>query len=205
MLILQKSIKSTLSQTSLSYIDLYLVHSPYGGRKARLGTWDALVAAQKRGLIRSLGVSNYGVHHLNELEAHIESIDAQPGSFPGTGGILSVGQWELHPWLPRDNIVNWCRERNVAIEAYCPLVRGQRASDDVLTSLSRHHDKTWAQILLRWSLQKGFIPLPKSITPHRIEENAELFNFELSNEEMERLEQKGAYKPCSWDPTASDD
>lgn len=101
--------------------------------------------------------------------------------------------------------MDWCRARNIVIEAYCPLVRGQRAEDPVLKEIAARHGKTWAQVLLRWSLQKGFVPLPKSVTPSRIEENADVYDFELSGEDMERLEKKGAYEPCSWDPTVSDD
>ena len=140
----QKSIESSFSQTGLSYIDLYLIHAPYGGADARKGTWRALVEAQKAGKIRSLGVSNYGVHHLNELEQHMKEL----------GGTLDVGQWELHPWLTREDIVSWCRERNVIVEAYCPLVRGQRSEEEVLAKLAKKYGKTWSHVLLRWSLQK---------------------------------------------------
>lgn len=191
---LQKSIESSLLQTKLSYIDLYLVHAPFGGAEARKGTWKALVEAQKAGTIRSIGVSNYGVHHLDELEAYMKE----------AGGTLDVGQWELHPWLQRDAIVNWCRERNVVIEAYCPLVRAQRADEETLKHLGEKHGKTWAQVLLRWSLQKGFVPLPKSVTPSRIEDNAKIYDFELSDEDMKSLE-TGGYEPCTWDPTTSND
>jgi diketogulonate reductase-like aldo/keto reductase len=199
----QKSISSTLTQTRLPYIDLYLIHCPYGGKESRLGTWDALLEAQRAGTIRSLGISNYGVHHLTELESHISHLNATHG--PGAGGTISVGQWELHPWLPREDIVSWCRARNIVIEAYCPLVRGQRSEDEILKAIAAQHGKTWAQVLLRWSLQKGFVPLPKSVTMSRIEENADVFGFELSAEEMGRLERRGSYEPCSWDPTVSDD
>lgn len=147
----------------------------------------------QEGKIRSIGISNYGVHHLDELETYINS---------GVGGTIDVGQWELHPWLPRDDIVSWCRRRNVVLEAYCPLVRGERASDGVLMKMSEKYRKTWAQVLVRWSLQKGFVPLPKSVTLARIEENAKVYDFELSQGDMEDLESpKGRYEPCSWDPT----
>src|ERR1700733_12083644 len=96
-----------------------LIHAPYGGKEARLGTWRALVEAQKAGKVRSIGVSNYGVHHLEELDEYIKS---------GGGGEISVGQWEIHPWLPRRDIINWCRKNNVVVEAYSPLVQGTRAS-----------------------------------------------------------------------------
>jgi diketogulonate reductase-like aldo/keto reductase len=90
----------------------------------------------------------------------------------------------------------------VVLEAYCPLVRGERAADAVLTKMSAKYGKTWAQVLVRWSLQKGFVPLPKSVTPSRIKENAQVYDFELSQMDMEELESpKGRYEPCSWDPT----
>lgn len=108
--------------------------------------------AQQAGKIRSIGVSNYGVHHLNELETYIKELESQKGE--GKGGKISVGQWELHPWLTRPDIVDWCQKRDVICEAYSPLVRGQRFGEPTLQSLAKKHDKTPAQILLRWSLQK---------------------------------------------------
>lgn len=111
-----------------------------------------MLEAQRTGRIRSLGVSNYGVHHLDELEAYIAEIDAKEGG--GRGGQISVGQWEIHPWLMRPDIVEWCKQRGVICEAYCPLVRGQRFEEKALLQLADKHKKTPAQILIRWSLQK---------------------------------------------------
>ena len=196
------SIASSFAQTGLEYIDLYLIHSPYGGATARKGTWRALVEAQRAGLIRSIGVSNYGVHHLNELESYISGIEAAEGS--GKGGVISVGQYELHPWLMRPDIVEWCRERDVVLEAYSPLVRGERFEEPTLKHLAEKYGRTPAQVLLRWSLQWGFVPLPKSVTLGRIEENADVFGFELGKEEMAELD-TGEYSPCTWDPTVSND
>lgn len=130
----------------------YLIHTPYGGKDGRLGSWRALLEAQSAGQIRSIGVSNYGVHHLNELESYIKTLEEEHGK--GKGGSIDVGQWELHPWLTRPDIVNWCKERGVIAEAYCPLVRGQRFGESALTALAKKHSKTKAQILVRWSLQK---------------------------------------------------
>lgn len=129
-----------------------MIHAPYGGKEARTGTWRALVEAQQAGQIRSLGVSNYGVHHLDELEAYIQELEKQHGE--GKGGQISVGQWELHPWLPRPDIVEWCEQRGIVREAYCPLVRGQRFGEPSLQPLMKKYGKTAAQILIRWSLQK---------------------------------------------------
>ncbi|PHH61610.1 hypothetical protein CDD81_8125 [Ophiocordyceps australis] len=186
-----------LSETQLGYLDLVLIHSPYGGPEARRGAWRALVECVDAGKVRSLGVSNYGVQHLNELEAYMGELEAQR---KGAGGVLSVGQWELHPWLNRDDIVKWCRARNVAVQAYCPLVRGERFGDDKLVAVANKYAKTEAQILLRWSLQKGYAPLVKSVTPSRIAENADIFDFELSDDDVKSLE-TGQYLPCAWDPT----
>ncbi|KAL8782631.1 MAG: hypothetical protein Q9213_005218 [Squamulea squamosa] len=198
----KSSINSSFSQTGLEYIDLYLIHAPYGGKSARNGTWRALLEAQQAGRIRSIGVSNYGVHHLKELESYIKELESQNGK--GKGGEISVGQWELHPWLARPDIVEWCQKRGVVLQAYCPIVRGQRFDEPVLKPLVEKYGKTPSQILLRWSLQKGFVPLPKSVTLSRIEENADLYDFQLTDEEMKSLE-TGEYAPCAWDPTTSDD
>ena len=91
-------------------------------------------------------MSNYGVHHLDELEQHIIS--------SGDGSKIDVGQWEIHPWLPRDDIVEWAKKRKVIVEAYCPIVRGERSNESVLQKIGEKHGKSWAQVLLRWSLQK---------------------------------------------------
>lgn len=177
--------------------------------------------AQQAGKIRSIGVSNYGVHHLDELESYIKELEEVNGK--GKGGEISVGQWELHPWLTRPDIVEWCQKRGVVIQAYCPLVRGQRFNEPILEPLVKKYGKTAAQVLIRWSLQKvyllkgtlrdiwtnhhcvkGFVPLPKSVTPSRIEENSAVFDFELTAEEMDSLNTHD-YAPCSWDPTTSHD
>lgn len=179
-----------------------LIHAPYGGKEARLGAWKALVEAQKEGRVRSIGVSNYGVHHLDELEAYIRERERDGG--PGAGGAIDVGQWELHPWLARADIVEWARRRNVVIEAYSPLVRGERWGEPSLKRLAEKHGRTEAQVLLRWSLQKGFVPLPKSVTEGRIGKNADLYGFELDKEDMRALETTD-YAPCTWDPTVSRD
>ncbi|ETS80769.1 hypothetical protein PFICI_08298 [Pestalotiopsis fici W106-1] len=195
------TVTSTLDETGLNYIDLMLLHAPYGGSAARKGAWRALVEAVEAGHVRSIGVSNYGVHHLRELKEHIAELEAERGG-PGRGGVISVGQWEVHPWLPRPDIVSWARDNGVAVQAFCPLVRGERWDEQVLKDLAAKHGKTAAQILIRWSLQKGYSPLPKSVTTSRIKENANVFDFELDEEDMRKLE-TDQYAPCTWDPTTS--
>jgi diketogulonate reductase-like aldo/keto reductase len=144
-------IDNTLKVTGLDYVDLYLLHSPYGGKENRIGAWKALVEGVQQGKIRSIGVSNYGVHHLDELEAYIKETESHQGE--GKGGLISINQVELHPWLARKDIVDWCKERGVLCEAYCPIVRATRNEDPLLAPLAEKYGKTPSQILIRWSLQ----------------------------------------------------
>ncbi|KAK7749101.1 hypothetical protein SLS62_008496 [Diatrype stigma] len=189
-------VDESLRKSGLDYIDLFLVHAPYGGPAARKGAWRALFEAVDAGKVRSIGVSNYGLHHLEELEGYIrEERDAGRG-----GGVVSVAQYEVHPWCARKDVAAWCKARNVALEAYCPVVRGARWGDATLAALAAKYGKTQAQVLIRWSLQKGYVPLPKSVTPARIRENAGVYDFELTPEEVDELE-TDEYAPIAWDPT----
>ncbi|KAH6976281.1 NADP-dependent oxidoreductase domain-containing protein [Ilyonectria sp. MPI-CAGE-AT-0026] len=192
-------VNTALEETKLGYLDLVLIHAPYGGPENRKGAWKALVECVEAGKVRSIGISNYGVHHLDELEAYIKELEGERGG-PGKGGVISVGQWEVHPWLTRADIVTWCRARNIAVEAYCPIVRGQRWGEPKVAALAAKYGKTEAQILLRWSLQRGYVPLVKSVTPSRILENTQLYDFELTEEEVEDMATTD-YSPCAWDPT----
>lgn len=198
----KEHIENTLKITGLDYVDLYLLHSPYGGKEGRTGAWKALVEGVEAGKIRSIGVSNFGVHHLEELQAWIQETEESEGK--GKGGVLSVNQIELHPWLARPDIVDWCRSRGVICEAYCPIVRATKNDDPLLLPLAKKYNKTPSQILIRWSLQMGFVPLPKSVTESRIDENSQVFDFALTEEDMKSLDTK-VYEPCAWDPTISHD
>ncbi|GAW22709.1 hypothetical protein ANO14919_122520 [Xylariales sp. No.14919] len=191
----KEQIAKSLATAGVDYIDLMLLHAPYGGSAARKGAWKALVEGVEEGKLRSIGISNYGVHHLDELEQHIAELKAERGN----GGIISVGQYEIHPWVVRNDIIDWFAKRNIACEAYSPVVQGTRWGDKTLAKLAQKHGKTEAQVLLRWSLQKGLLPLPKSVTPSRIKENADLYNFELSQNEVAELE-TDEYAPVCWDP-----
>lgn len=177
-----------------------LLHSPYGGSAARKGAWLALVEAVEEGKVRSIGVSNYGVHHLDELERHIKELEAERGE--GRGGVLSVGQWEVHPWCARGDVRAWCARRGVVVEAYSPLVRGERWGEEGVVRLAEKYGVSEAQVLVRWSLQRGMVPLPKSAGEGRIRENAGVFGFELTEEEVQGLE-TGEHSPVCWDPAAS--
>ena len=111
-------VAESLKKTGLDYIDLYLIHAPFGGKLGRLGAWKALTEAVEEGKVRSIGVSNYGVHHLDELEEYMKATEEKEGK--GKGGVLSVNQVELHPWLARPDIVEWCEKRRVLLEVGHP-------------------------------------------------------------------------------------
>ncbi|CRG91356.1 hypothetical protein PISL3812_08404 [Talaromyces islandicus] len=191
----RQSIEESLQKAEVDYFDLILLHAPFGGKEGRLGAWRALAEAQRNGKARSIGVSNFGIHHLMELEEYIKSSGEAR---------IEVGQYELHPWLGRAELVDWLRKRNVVIEAYSPLARGTRMDDPVLRAICRKHNKSPAQVLIRWSLQKGFVPLPKSATPERIRENVNVFDFELDADDMKALH-TDEYSPSTWDPTTHQD
>ncbi|ORY34559.1 putative aldo-keto reductase [Naematelia encephala] len=189
---LQKSLHKIDPESKEPYIDLMLIHAPWGGDEGRANNWAALAKAQKEGWIKDIGVSNFGVKHLEALPEPVPVIN----------------QIELHPFCQQREIVAYCEKHNIKIQAYCPLVRGdaKRFSNKVLVGISEKHGKEPSQVLLRWSLQKGYIPLPKSVTPSRIKSNADLYDFELDQGDMKALDglDEGAKGACSWNPVDAD-
>ena len=185
------AIQESLSNCGLGYIDLYLIHAPYGTPQERLGQWRAIEEAIDAGQIRAGGVSNYNTWHIQEL------LDNKPKHRP------QINQIDLHPWLQRTQLVNYCRENDIAPEAYSPLTRGQKIDDPTLRRIADRVGRTPGQVLLRWSLQKGFVTLPKSVTPSRIDENFDIFSFELDGEAMRELDALECGLVTGWDPTTS--
>ncbi|KAF8336961.1 NADP-dependent oxidoreductase domain-containing protein [Cantharellus anzutake] len=182
-------VDESLKKLGFEYIDLYLIHDPYPGKTKSLGTHRPLLAAQKSGKIRSVGVSNqYGVHHLEEIRN--EGLPAP-----------SVNQIELHPFGQQKLIVEYCAVNGIAGEAYSPLVRGV-ARDQTVLQVVNEVGKSPFLVYIRWSLQRGFIPLLKSATPFRIVENASVSNFQLSEEQMAALNalDKGRDGAVTWNP-----
>lgn len=157
------------------------------------------------GKIRSLGVSNFGIHHLEELAAHIAAIDQREGK--GAGGVISVNQVEVHPWLPRTELRKWCHTHGIIVQAYSPLARGQRMNEQVLREVAQRARKTPAQILLRWGLQQGLVPTVKSVDDSiggRIQSNFDVFGWKLGAKELAVMngdEAEERYSPSGWDPT----
>lgn len=155
-----------------------LIHNATSGAKGIKILWQALERLVDEGKIKSIGVSNTGI-------GLIEGMKPWAKIWPP-----AVNQLELHPWCQQRELVNFCHENGIAVEAYCPLVRNQKGDDSEARAIAEKHGKTVAQVLLRYSLQKGWIPLPKSDTPARIKENADLYDFELSKVDTEILDSK---------------
>lgn len=154
------------------YVDLFLIHTPSGGPAAIKEMYQALERLESEGKVRSIGVSNFGV-------GHIEGMKSYARIWPP-----HVNQIELHPWSQQRTIVDYCNQQKIIIEAYCPLVRNLKAHDQTLVDMSKKYEKTTAQVLIRYSLQKGWVSLPKSDTPSRISANADVFEFNLTDDDM---------------------
>ena len=168
-----RAFEASLARLGLDHIDLYLLHWPVPGK--RLESWQGLERLYAEGRVRAIGVSNFMRHHLEELLARAQVVPA-------------VNQIELTPFLQQRDARSFCAERGIAVEAYSPL-SGQRASGDpVVVDIAGRIGKSPAQVLLRWGLQHDLIVLPKSVRPERIAENAALFDFELGETEMRRLD-----------------
>ncbi|CDO72820.1 hypothetical protein BN946_scf185002.g5 [Trametes cinnabarina] len=198
------------------YVDYFLIHSAMSDKPRRLETWRALLEAKKQGKTKAIGVSNYGVKHLEEIrEAGLE--------------MPAINQIEVQPLCQQKEIVDYCRKHDIVVEAYAPLMRGQwdipaitetakKASNVraglgcslvpvlVLTMGLSQYNKTPAQVLVRWSLQRGFAPLPKSANPERVIANADVFDFEISAEDMARIDvlDKGKEGAITWNPVDVD-
>ncbi|OCH95439.1 Aldo/keto reductase [Obba rivulosa] len=187
-----KVVDSSLERFGFEYLDLYLIHSALSGKQKRLETWKALVDAKNAGKLRSIGVSNYNVKHLEEIrEAGLE--------------VPAVNQIELHPFCQQGPIVDYCKKNGIAVQAYCPLIRGQ-FDNLILQEVAKKYKKDVAQILVRWSLQHGFGPLPKSSNADRVVSNADVYNFEIGAEDMAKIDalDQGAAGSVSWNPVEVD-
>ncbi|CAM3771203.1 aldo/keto reductase [Alkalicoccus chagannorensis] len=153
-------------------IDLYLIHWPV--KETYRDTWRALEKLYARGDVRAVGVSNFEPHHLQELR---QVSDLVP----------MVNQVEYHPWLAQKELLEYCRTNGIQLEAWSPLTRGRKLDDPIVGRIAGRHGKTPAQVILRWDLQQEVVTIPKSVTPARIRENADIFDFELSAEEQREL------------------
>lgn len=170
-----RAIETSLNKLKLADVNLYLIHWPAPHREQYLPSWKALIKIREQGLARSVGVSNFAVAHLQRL------IDE-------TGIVPAVNQIELHPWFQQRELRAFHARHGILTESWSPLAQGKMFGNKVLEGIARAHGKSPAQVIIRWHLQSGLVVIPKSETPARIEENFDVFDFELSAAEMAAID-----------------
>ena len=170
------SFKSSLERLQLDAVDLLLVHWPnVENFSLSIETWKALIDLQEQGKARAIGVSNYTPELLQK------TIDA-------TGIIPTVNQVEFHPFLFQEELLTYCKEQNILIESYCPIARAKRTDNPVLQRLAEKYAKSPVQVILRWHLEHGLVPIPRSTNPEHIKANTELFDFSLTESEVAEMD-----------------
>jgi 2,5-diketo-D-gluconate reductase A len=182
-----KAFKASLDRLESDYVDLYLIHWPVPSRDKYVETWQAFIELQAEGVVRSIGVSNFQPAHLRRL------IDE-------TGVTPAVNQVELHPLLQQAGLRREHEELGIVTEAWSPLAQGAVLDDPVITEIAEAHAKTAGQVVIRWHLQLGNVVIPKSVTPERIEQNFDVFDFHLSEREMAAIEELDAGHRTGPDP-----
>jgi 2,5-diketo-D-gluconate reductase A len=171
----QRALDESLSKLRTDYVDLYLIHWPLPGKDLYVQTWKGFEQAAKDGKARSIGVSNFQSHHLDRLTQETDTVPA-------------VNQIELHPHLQQPQMREYDRSHGIATEAWSPIGQGKGVIDeDRIVEIAKAHDKTPAQVTLRWHIQLGNIIFPKSVTDSRIRENFDIFDFELTDDEMSAI------------------
>ncbi len=183
----KRAFKASLERLELEHIDLYLIHWPVPAHDLYVETWQAFIELQAEGLVRAIGVSNFQPAHLERLVAE-------------TGIVPAINQVELHPYFQQAGLRHEHEQLDIVTEAWSPLGQGLELEDPTIVEIARAHAKTPAQAIVRWHLQLGNVVIPKSVTPSRIEENFEVFDFELSGAEMEAIRELDAGKRIGPDP-----
>ncbi len=179
-----RACERSLKELGLEYVDLYLMHWPVPGQ--RLESWRALEKLLADGKCRAIGVSNFMEHHLEELLGRAKVVPA-------------VNQVEQHPFLYQQSLQRYCAAKGIVVEAYSPLTKGQRLGESNVVEIARKHGKSPAQVLIRWCLQHDLVVIPKSVRETRIRENASVYDFSLSAEDMRRLDGLNEDLYTGWD------
>ena len=180
-----KAFNASLEKLGTDYLDLYLIHWPVVGKYKE--TWHAMENLHKEGKIRAIGVSNFLVHHLQDLMSYASVVPA-------------VDQVEFHPYLQQPDLQKFCLGNEIRLEAWSPIMKGKVTEIKELIELGKKYDKTPAQVTLRWEQQKGIIVIPKSVHKERIHENAQIFDFDLTDEEIEKIDALDKHDRLGPDP-----
>jgi 2,5-diketo-D-gluconate reductase A len=181
------AMQGSLQRLQVDYVDLYLIHWPVPVHDRYVETWRAFIDMRDEGLARAIGVSNF-------LPAHLERVISETGETP------AINQIELHPYFQQREARREHERLGIVTESYSPLAQGRVLSDPVLVAIAERHSRTTAQIVIRWHLQIGNVVIPKSATPERVRQNFEVFDFELSPQEIEAIDRLDAGRRTGGDP-----
>lgn len=181
----RRTFAQSLENLQTDYVDLLLLHFPV--TLLRKKAWKALEEIQTAGGARSIGVSNYTIRHLEDMQNYA---NVRP----------AVNQVELHIFLQQPELITYCHEHDIAVEAYSPLAHARAMDNQAIRKIAEKHRKSYAQIMLRWCVEQDLIVLPKSVTPSRIKENIDIFDFKLDDEDMEVLAKQDQAMRTAWNP-----
>lgn len=183
---LTHSFEKSLENLQTDYVDLLLLHFPVPVLRHR--AWRKLEEIYQSGQAKSIGVSNYTIRHLEHL---LKDCSVKP----------AVNQVELHIFLQQPELVTFCRDHDIVVEAYSPLAHARDMDNPTLTEIAKKHDKTSAQIMLRWCIEQGFVAIPKSVHKERLQQNIDIFDFKLDQDDHKKIKQLDQNLRTTWDPT----
>ncbi|RPF54309.1 aldo/keto reductase [Aquisalibacillus elongatus] len=184
-----RAFERSMDRLGLDVLDLYLIHWPVKGQFQ--DTWRAMERLYEEGVIKAIGVSNFHVHHLQKLftKANVKPV---------------VNQIEYHPHLTQEEVKAFCEQENIQMEAWSPMKKGHLFDDPTITEIAEKHNKTPAQVILRWDVQNHVVTIPKSVTPSRIKDNVDIFDFELTNEDIKRIDDMNTNERTGMNPNDLD-
>ncbi|WP_436860801.1 aldo/keto reductase [Staphylococcus caeli] len=179
--------ETSLNNLGLDYLDLYLMHWPGTDNALMIDTWHGMETLYNEGKVKNIGVSNFEIEHLESLKAHASIKPV-------------INQVEFHPYLTQQSLRDYLATENIQMESWSPLMNAEILTDDTIQTIADEIGKTPAQVVIRWNIEHGVVTIPKSVTPHRIEENSNVFNFSLTSDQIARIDALNEDKRIGPDP-----